>query len=64
MGFYGRFCPIHFYGRVIVVVVTVGVGFRGWGGCFGDHAALLVVVTLAVWWLLEWRWNGGGGWRC
>jgi hypothetical protein len=44
------FCPNRFSGRVLGVVVTVGVGFRGCGGCFGAHAALLVVVTVAVWW--------------
>jgi hypothetical protein len=58
------FCPIRFFSRVLGVVVTVGVGFCGWGGCFGAHTAPLVVVTVAVWWLLEWRWNGGGGLRC
>jgi hypothetical protein len=40
-------------------VVSVEMGWSdlsyGWGGCFGAHAALLVVVTVAVWWLLEWR---------
>jgi hypothetical protein len=61
MGFNSRFWSASFFRSFFV---TVGVGFRGWGGCFGAHAALLVVVTVSIWWLLEWRWNGGGGWRC